>query len=123
MVMNVRNINASTWQMALGKPGEIVTDIDDINQQISVVVSTRRGDVAGRPELGSDVPLFVDRPINIAAPKCRKAVVDALKINVPHITVIDVIVNIAEAGSGKLQLIIKWVLAEGANINTAEVAV
>lgn len=94
------DIQARTWQLALGAPGEVVTDIDDIAQCIRIVVTTPKGSVPHRPDFGSNAFLYLDRPIAEAGPHLVRETVEALKIWEPRAVVERVIPTPTLAGMG-----------------------
>ena len=51
------------WSPALGDGG-IVSGVADIEQSIQFILSTYRGDVPLRPEFGSRIHDYIDRPSN-----------------------------------------------------------
>lgn len=62
------------------KIGEVVTEVDDINQCISIILNTVKGSDPLRPLFGCDAFLFLDKPVNVAIPNIIKAIVEAVGI-------------------------------------------
>ena len=64
----MKNITTPNWQVKLSDPHAIVEDINDIAQCIYIILATIKGTDPLRPEFGSDVYLWLDRPMNATAP-------------------------------------------------------
>ena len=62
------SINARNWQLALGQPGDVVSDLDDISQCIRVILTTPKRTDPLRPEFACDLWPYIDRPIDQAIP-------------------------------------------------------
>jgi phage baseplate assembly protein W len=105
MVQRFDAIQAGSWQLALGRPGEVVTALDDIDQCITVIVTTRRGQVPLRPLFGNEALEYVDRPLNEAAPGVIRGTTEAVKAWEPRAVVDRVIPTRTDAG---LQVEIVW---------------
>lgn len=70
-------VNAN-WSISTNVFGGIVTGIDEINQTIGLILSTKKGTDPFRPTFGSDVWEYIDKPINSAGPNIVRAITDAL---------------------------------------------
>lgn len=70
--------------------GFVVTDIDDIEQCIRIILETVRGSVPHRPLFGATVYQYIDAPINEARPHVVREVFQALRAWEPRIDVIKV---------------------------------
>lgn len=80
MPQRYTDIQARSWQLALGAQGEVVTDLDDIAQCIRIVVTTPKGSVPHRPDFGTNAFLYLDLPISEAGPHLVRETFEALKI-------------------------------------------
>ena len=56
------------WQISISNPSIIVKDIEDIAQCIYTILSTIKGSDPLRPEFGSDMYLYIDKPMNVIQP-------------------------------------------------------
>lgn len=90
MTIDVRTIESIYWQRKRGSFGEIVKEIDDINQCIGTILMTRKGSVPHNPELGSEIWEEIDQPINIAKPNIVRKAYEALEYQEPRIDLLDV---------------------------------
>jgi len=61
-------IESTFWQSRLGELGGIVEDANDINQAITIILTTPKGSDPHRPDFASDVWRHIDKPIPVAAP-------------------------------------------------------
>ncbi len=95
------------WQYKLNKIGDVAEGVDDINQCISIILTTRKGSVPHRPTFGSNIYKYVDYPVNEAVPNITRETIDAIKQWETRITVNKVTVEI-----NKTQILIKveWTL-------------
>lgn len=98
MTVKVSDITAADWSPAIGSPGEIVTDLADIEQCMDTIITTRKGSVPHQPLLGCDAWLWIDRPQTIAVPNICREVIDALELWEPRIVVDSVSVLYDAAG-------------------------
>lgn len=78
--MLINEIKSADWQPKLNKIGEIVEGIDDINQCLTIILTTPKGSVPHRPEFGSDILKYVDNPVNEAIPNIIRETADAISI-------------------------------------------
>ena len=90
MVQRIDTITAASWQMKHGAIGEVVTDLEDIDQCIGTIVSTERGEVPGRPDFGVRIHEWIDTPLHIAAPNIVREVFEAVAIWEPRAVVEEV---------------------------------
>ncbi len=86
--------------------GQIVTDVDDIDQCIRVILTTHKGSQVHRPLFGSDLYLYVDWPISIATPHLTRAVIEAISAWEPRIRVKTV--SYSFESSSHLRVQIQW---------------
>ncbi len=106
MVQDVRDIAAADWQPRLGAHGEIVAGLEDIHQCVRIILLTPKGSVPHRPEFGSDLWRYLDRPIAEALPHVVRESVDALRRWEPRIEVIRVVPQ--NLATTHLRLIVEW---------------
>ena len=83
--------------------GSLVTDVDDINQCIHIILHTPKSADPLRPTFGCDQDKYLDSPINIARPHLVREITDALRQWEPRIVVTRVsveLVDIAQLAAG-----------------------
>ncbi len=74
--MNNDNRN---WQVSLSCPTKTVEGIEDIAQCVYLILTTIKGSDPLRPDFGSNVYLYLDKPINEMQPMLVYAVTEALQ--------------------------------------------
>ena len=87
MAIRIENIRSADWSIKVGAPGEIVENLDDIDQCIKIILTTRKGNDPHRPLFGCDAWLWLDAPVNVATPNIIRECVDALEMWEPRIDV------------------------------------
>ena len=99
--MLLRDLNTENWTLSIGDNGGAVTDLEEINQCVHVILMTKPGSDPLRPQFGCGLFDFVDRPVNVAVPKMTREIAAALfqweprvvvkkisvKVDVSHITI------------------------------------
>lgn len=76
----VSNINSKDWSLSLKTPGEIVTDLDDIEQCILIICTTDRGSDPLRPEFGNNIFRWLDKARGVAAPNIVQEITEGIEI-------------------------------------------
>lgn len=104
------NITARDWQPALGRPGEVVTDLADIAQCIEIILTTPKGSDPLRPEFGSDLWRYIDYPIDQAVPHLVREAWDALTLWEPRIQLVRIEVRRGDSAA-QIVLRVVWQLA------------
>ena len=79
--------------------------LDAIDQSITMVASTRRGQVPGLPFFGNEGLDWLDQPINVAAPNIIRGTYEAVAMWVPEAIVDRVIPTRTESGT---EVLIVW---------------
>lgn len=90
-------IKSSEWAISLAGPGQIVQGLDDIRQCIAIILNTRKGTDPLRPRFGVGVFEYIDKPVNIALPNMRKAIIDAIGEFEPRVELTKVTASVVEA--------------------------
>jgi len=85
---DVNLIKSQNWSLSTAKQGEIVEDVDDINQCIAIVLETVKGSDPLRPDFGSDIFLWLDMPIGLAGPNIIAEAIKSLRIWEPRCQVV-----------------------------------
>lgn len=76
--------------MSLAGYGVIVEGIAAIRQRVDLAIRTTKGTDPLRPEFGSLVFKFIDRPISISVPNIKKEILSSLQLWVPEIKVVSI---------------------------------
>jgi len=113
-------ITARNWQLAIGQPGDVVTDIGDIDQCIRVILTTPKGSDPLRPDFACDLWRYIDYPLDVAAPHLVREAWDAIEINEPRINLVSITPRLGDA-PGQLVLRIVWRLHDQTQQNATEV--
>ena len=103
---NLQDITSLHWQVCVNRPGEIVTDVDDITQCIQVILRTPKGADPHRPEFGCDLWQYIDWPIAAAQPHIIRETFDAIALWEPRAVVDSVTISIPDVGN--LRLMVRW---------------
>lgn len=85
--MEITDVKSSIYTVSLDKLGDIVQGIDFINQNIKIVLLTRKGEDPTRPEFGCDMAGKIDLPINQVRSSTIKSVRDAINTFIPEIVI------------------------------------
>ena len=56
--------DARNWQVSMEDPAKIVEGVDDIVQSINIILTTIPGSDPLRPEFGSNVYQYLDKPLD-----------------------------------------------------------
>lgn len=76
---NLNDITHVDWQYKLNDIGSVAEGVDDINQCIAVILTTRKGSVPHRPTFGSNIYKYLDYPIKEATPNITREATNALQ--------------------------------------------
>lgn len=98
------------WSPKLGEHGAVVTGGADIAQAIRIILETPRGSDPLRPLFGSDVYLYVDRPLPQSVPHLVREAWDAIATWEPRAVVESVNVTWENAHA---VIEVKWHPADG----------
>lgn len=99
MPIRTTDITAADWSPLLGNPGEVVTDRDDIEQCIDIILTTIPGSDPHRPLFGCNAWRWLDAPPAVAVPNIVIEVVDALELWEPRIDVVQVLVAVSASAA------------------------
>ena len=86
-----------------------MTDVQDVEQCIRIILTTPKGSDPHRPLFGSDLHLYVDHPVNSARPHIVREAVMALMTWEPRIDVVNVTVSLADLAA--LACEVEWTFA------------
>lgn len=91
--------------------GELVTDTQDVDQCIRIILTTPRGSEPHRPSFGSNLHLYLDYPVNSARPHIVREAVNSLREWEPRIEIVKVDVQLD--GLASLACTVEWVFVAG----------
>lgn len=100
-MINRHDIPNAHWSVRVGRidplsglvpdvHGEIVTALDDVDQEVSTFVITPKRSVPTNPEKGCDVFPYIDKHPSIAIPNITREIWDGLTLWVTRIALIEV---------------------------------
>lgn len=96
------------------RAAQLVTDVDDIQQEILIVLFTPLGADVHRPDFGSDWWHWIDSPINYARPHIVRAVVKAIERWVIRIQLVRVVLTQSDQDNlHAKELYVEWKFADG----------
>lgn len=96
------------------RAAQLVTDVDDIHQEIILVLYTPLGADVHRPDFGSDWWEWIDAPVNVARPHIVRGVVKAIERWVTRIKLVSVVVFQSDADDfSSKTLLVEWKFADG----------
>lgn len=97
------DIKSVDWQFSTLGVGAVTQGIQDVRQCIDTILRTTPGTDPLRPQFGSNVYQYADKPVTIAVPGVIKAVIDALDLWEVRV-VIQSISHYLDTTEGKSQL-------------------
>ena len=100
--------------------GELVTDFQDVDQCIRIILTTPKGSNPHRPLFGSNQHLYIDYPVNSARPHIVREVVNALRQWEPRIDVVQVTVTLSDMAA--LACEVRWRFVGSLAEFTAQIA-
>ncbi len=103
--MKLADIVQTNWSLSLDNIGEVVQGLDEISQCIILIVKTQKGSDPLRLDFGSDLFLYIDKPISESLPKVMKSIVDSINLWEPRVEVTKVFYSV---NSGTTDFTIKW---------------
>lgn len=86
IIKNVKTLGTNNWQHKRDTIGEIVTELEDIEQCIDTICKTQKGKVVHNPNLGVPLMDFMDKPLNIVAKKIKRMFISELSYQEPRVT-------------------------------------
>ena len=92
--------------------GQVVQGLEDVEQCISIILSTPKGSDILRPTFGCDLWKYIDRPITQSLPAIVREATEALTLWEPRIDLIRVLASVSSDGSG-LTVTAAWKLKSG----------
>lgn len=95
--MQLTEITSTDFSISLAGAGQVVQSVDDLNQCIRIILTTRPGEDALRPLFGCDIYQYIDGPVTDRA-KIIKSIYDAIELWEPRVVVtkINAVVNLSQ---------------------------
>ena len=93
MSKQLLDIKSSEWGFDIDNLGNVKEGLNDIKQCVYIILTTQKGTDRLRPNFGCSAFDYVDKPVNIAIPNMKKAILDGLnefekrieKIKISHV--------------------------------------
>jgi hypothetical protein len=96
------------------RAARLVTDVDDIHQEVILVLFTPLGADVHRPDFGSDWWHWIDSPINVARPHIVRAVVSAIERWVVRLKLVRVVLTQRDDNNyATKDLLVEWKFVDG----------
>lgn len=108
-VQDIRQVTTKNWQHKLGSIGEIVTEIEDIEQCFDTIFKTRKGSVVLNPNLGWDMLKYLAKPLNNKlTAKMRVELMRELNLQEPRANVKNILFDTTNFAEGHLSVTIQY---------------
>ena len=125
--ITLADIKSTDWSLKLSAIGSVVQGLQDIDQCITIILTTPRGSDPLRPTFGADLWRFIDSPISAVVPAIVREVGAAIamwepRVNVVSVSVTPVIEGGAQSGA-HLNVSITWQLKIAGPSSTSQVTV
>ena len=105
------------WSQKVGAIGQVVTDAEDIHQCLRIIMLTRKGQDIHRPSFASNLPDYIDHPIQTAKPHVIRETYQAIKNWEPRVLLDRVTVSYPEIS--QLQVRAEWRLQSNLKFSSA----
>jgi len=84
--ITLADIGSADWSLKVDAIGGVVQGLDDIDQCISIILTTPPGSDPLRPTFGADLWRYIDNPITSAVPSIVREVSAAINMWEPRVT-------------------------------------
>lgn len=119
--ITLADIISVDWSLALDTPGvpgsglgNVVQGLADVNQCITIILTTPKGSDPLRPTFGADVWRYIDAPIGTAIPAIVREVTEAILRWEPRVTVVSVsaapVLGVDTQAGARLDISVTWKL-------------
>ena len=115
----VSTITAADWSRQVGTYGAVVTNLDDIDQAMRIILGTPKGAVPHRPTFGCDAWRYLDYPVSESLAHIVREATDALRTWEPRAEVTAITTSVA---SSTVTLAIAWTVVLGTATSVTEVS-
>lgn len=116
MAIRTDSITSAEWSIKIGSPGDVVEELQDIDQCIAIILTTRKGSDPHRPLFGCDAWKYLDTPAAIAIPNVIREAVDSLEEWEPRISLVRVTSSIELA---RIVFNVEWKLKNDDTVTSA----
>lgn len=103
--MTLAEIKTQDWSLSITEAGAVVQDLADIEQCIFLIVTTAKGSDPLRPEFGTNIFKYLDKPVSVVRPNLVREVFDGLR---SWETRIEVIAVTCEVETSQIIITIEW---------------
>lgn len=104
------DIKSRDWQISTQGVGLVEEGLADIRQCLDIILRTQKGTDPLRPQFGSDIFQYVDKPVTVAIPNIIRAIIEATQIWEQRVTIRRVKYQMVE--SAKVDFFITYKLAD-----------
>lgn len=84
------DIKARDWQVSIAGSGVVAQGLDDVQQCIDIILRTQKGSDPLRPQFGSDIYNYIDKPAPVAIPNIKRCIIDALELWEQRIQIVSI---------------------------------
>lgn len=109
-------IKSTEWQISTAGVGIIAIGLQDIRQCLDILLRTAKGTDPLRPQFGSDIFQYVDKPVTVAIPNVKRAILEAVEIWETRVTVDNIKHEVS--ADGKVTFYVTYRLADQDLIDT-----
>lgn len=108
MATNVNNIATQNWTLSIADDGDLLTDLADVNQCILLILNTVRGSSPLRPEFGTEIWKWIDKPMTLAIPNIKREILENVPLWENRAQIVAIGHDVSLANIGQLTFEIKW---------------
>lgn len=108
MAANYNTIPTENWALSLIGEGEVMTDLEDINQCILLILNTIKGSDPLRPDFGTEIYKWIDKPQNVAIPNVKKEILDNVALWETRCQIVSIAHELDTVQSGQVTFSISW---------------
>lgn len=112
--MTLADITSADWSLALGAIGSVVEGLDDVEQCITIILTTPKGSDVLRPTFGTDLWRYIDNPIATAVPAIVSEATTAITLWEPRVKLSSVkvapVVDGSTQSGAHLSVAVTWQL-------------
>lgn len=108
--VDVTKIASTNWSPELELEGQIVENIQDINQAIFIILSSPVGCDPHRPDFATNIQDYIDRPQNVAIPLLVRDIQESIIKWEPRIDIVSIDVDFLPEEIERIEVTIVWQL-------------
>lgn len=80
MATLLTDIKSRDWQISTAGVGLVAEGLEDIRQCLDICLRTTKGSDPLRPQFGSDIYQYADKPLSVAIPNIVRSIIEAVQI-------------------------------------------